>query len=326
MATGLFEGATSVRERTRPPATLPGRVPPGPTGLVFDVQRFSIHDGPGIRTTVFLKGCPLRCDWCHNPESQDRRPELAITESRCIHCGSCGSVCPLGLAGGPYVTDPMRCDRCGRCVAACPTGARRLVGELMTPRRLLEAVERDRPFFDESGGGVTFSGGEPLAQPRFLLACLREARVRGIHTTVDTCGVASPITIRRVAALADLFLYDLKVLDPERHRRFTGVPLEPILDNLRQLDERGARIWLRVPLIPGRNDDVANLEDLARLALGLRTRPRLHLLPYHRLGADKRGRGGRVDRAADVEPPDEAAVARAAGLLQARGLDVRIGG
>jgi pyruvate formate lyase activating enzyme len=193
-------------------------------------------------------------------------------------------------------------------------------------REVLDAVGRDRPFYDESGGGVTFSGGEPLLQWRFLLACLEAARARGLHTAVDTSGFASQRTVMLVAAMTDLFLYDVKVLDPERHLRFTGVPLAPIVRNLRALDEAGTRIWLRMPLVPGYNDDRANLEAVANLVAGLRHTRRLHLLPYHRLGAEKYARLGRAHAMGEVPSPTSDAVEAAATALRTHGLDVRVGG
>jgi pyruvate formate lyase activating enzyme len=331
---GLLESPLRIRAigRRRAEAALDAAVVPEAvaqerwSGVCFDIQRYSIHDGPGIRTTVFLKGCPLACPWCHNPESQALRPEIRVIESRCIHCGSCGPVCPQGLAGGPYPPDPERCLRCGLCAQACPTGTRQLVGRSYGVTDVLRAVERDRPFYDESGGGVTFSGGEPLAQWRFLLACLEAAQAQDLHTAVDTSGFASLVVIRAVAARTNLFLYDLKVLDPERHLRFVGVPLAPILRNLRALDAKGAHIWLRVPYVPGYTDDEENLAALGAFAAGLRHTRRLHLLPYHRLGADKYGRLGRPDRLGDVQAPSPAAVEAAATYLRSFGLDVRVGG
>jgi len=295
-------------------------------GTCFDIQRFSIHDGPGIRTTVFLKGCPLACPWCHNPESQARSVELRIVESRCIACGSCGPACPEGLAGGPTLPDPTSCLQCGACAEACPTGARQQVGRSYTVQEVLDAVDRDRPFYEGAGGGVTFSGGEPLMQAPFLLACLAEARRRDLHTAVDTSGFASRETMLDVAALTDLFLYDLKVLDPRRHRQLTGVPLAPILRNLETLDDAGARIWLRVPVVPGYTDDRANLEALGTFAAHLRHTRRLHLLPFHRLGGDKYSRLGRHDGLEHVQPPSAAAVDAQADFLRSFGLDVHIGG
>ena len=298
----------------------------GPVGLCFDIQRYSLHDGPGIRTTIFLKGCPLSCPWCHNPESLDRRAEIRLVAARCIRCGACHEACPMHLAEPGTAPDPRRCLRCGACAAACPTLARQLVGRTLTVAGFLDAVETDRPFYDESGGGVTFSGGEPLLQWRFLVACLAAARERELHTAVDTSGFASLGTVRRVAALADLFLFDLKVLDEERHRRFTGVPLGPILRNLRALDAAGAQVWLRMPLVPGCNDDRANLEAAGRLVAGLTHVRRLHLLPYRALGEDKLARLGREPRMDGLRPPTPQAVQDAAGLLRSFGIDVHVGG
>ena len=293
-------------------------------GWVFDIQRYSVHDGPGIRTTIFMKGCPLSCPWCHNPEGISGRPEIRIMESRCIHCESCAPACPHGLAGGPFLPDPTVCERCGRCADACPTGARQLVGWSVTAREAIDAAERDRPFYEESGGGVSFSGGEPFFQAPFLLACLAEARRRNLHTVVETCGFASARSITEAAALTDLFLFDLKLLDPERHRRLIGVPLDPIIRNLRILDDAGAQLWIRVPLVPGYNDDERDLEALGRIVASLRGAPRLQLLPYHRLGSDKYARIGRESHMPDVEPTPKS-VAAAAAYLTALGIDARTG-
>jgi pyruvate formate lyase activating enzyme len=301
------------------------RTRPGPVGLCFDIQRFSIHNGPGIRSAVFLKGCPLTCPWCHNPEGRSPRPEVRVIAARCIECGACEAACPEGVARRGVPPDPNSCVRCGHCAEACPTGARQLIGRPMTVDELVSVVVRDRPFYEDSGGGVTFSGGEPFAQPAFLLACLEVLRSGGIHTTVDTCGFAGRAVLRRAADLTDLFLFDLKVMDARRHLEVTGVPLEPILGNLRRLDRWGARIWVRVPFVPGYNDDRANLEAMGAFVAGLRSTRRVHLLPYHRLGTDKRAGLGLDDPVADVPEPVER-LGTAEQILSGFGLDVRIGG
>ena len=298
----------------------------GTTGLVFDVQRYSLHDGPGIRTTVFLKGCPLRCSWCHNPESMNASPELRVFGSRCIGCDACREACPLGLAEGGVMPDPDVCLACGSCVAACPTRARETIGREMTVPELLAAIDADRPFYDESGGGVTFSGGEPLLQWRFLLAMLGAARAKGYHAAVDTSGYATERTILRVAAATDLFLYDLKVMDPVRHVAFTGVPLAPILRNLRALDAAGAEVWIRLPLVPGHNDDDANLEAVGRFVGGLRRTRRIHVLPYHRIASAKYERLGLANPMSEIASPTTGEIERAVAVLGSFDLDVRVGG
>jgi len=258
-------------------------------GIVFNVQRYCIHDGPGIRTTVFLKGCPLDCWWCHNPEGRSPEVELSVAESRCIRCGRCGEVCPEqdGPSGAPAGTEPDRCTRCGRCVAACPTEARQMVGRSMSSSELVAELLKDRIFYDESQGGVTFSGGEPLAQPEFLAASLRACRSEGIHTAVDTCGYGPQDVLLSLAPLVDLFLYDLKTVDERLHVEHTGVSNAAILDNLRALGRVHEQIWLRVPVIAGLNDNEAELEAIARLAREVPGVRQVHLLPYHELGSHK---------------------------------------
>ncbi len=308
---------------------------PGPAlaqtrGRVFNIQRFAVHDGPGVRTTVFLKGCPLACDWCHNPESRAAQPEVSVVADRCIQCGSCLEVCEQGavirLTDGSYSVDPVRCTVCGECTEACPTGARRVVGEERAVDDIIDEVVKDQVFFEESGGGVTFSGGEPLAQADFLLALLAESRERGLHTCVDTSGLAAERTVLQVASTTDLFLYDVKLIDNTRHSIFTGVDNRVILSNLVALARAGAEAWIRVPFIPSINGDGADLDELAAFLGGLEKRYPVFLLPYHLIAQDKYGRLGYEYPLAGLEPPSAAQLQTAAARLRDGGLQVTIGG
>jgi pyruvate formate lyase activating enzyme len=298
------------------------------TDIIFDIKQFSIHDGPGIRTTVFLKGCPLSCWWCHNPEGQAMEPELILRPERCIGCGACLETCEHGAISqdeGHIVTDRERCTACGACVQVCYAEARALVGREVTVAEVLDAIERDTAFYDQSGGGVTISGGEPLAQPDFLRELLRACQARGLHTTLDTCGCAPWEALDSVRQYVDLFLYDLKLMDDERHRAFTGVSNRPILENLRRLSREGHRIVLRVPVIPGINDDEENLRAMRTFAADLPHLERVDLLPYHRIGRDKYQRLGKPCPMPETEPPSEARMAEIAQILGSFGVEIRQG-
>ncbi len=279
---------------------------PAPTAVIFDIQRFSLHDGPGIRTTVFLKGCPLSCVWCHNPESWDPRPVLAYTESLCVHCGACAGVCPAGahepgnFTGAVHRIDRDACHRfsgdtpCGRCVAVCPSGALSVAGAVYRPEQLWEAIAHDTPYFGiGEGGGVTLSGGEPMAAVEFLDAFLS---ARGsTHVCVDTSGEAPEESFRRLAPRVDLFLFDIKAADPAEHLRLCGRDNSRILANLDYLSGAGARVLLRLPLVPGINDSD---EHLAGIAAVLARYPDIigaQLMPYHRMGSAKAVRFGLED-------------------------------
>jgi pyruvate formate lyase activating enzyme len=300
------------------------------TGWVFNIQRFSIHDGPGIRTTVFLKGCPLRCLWCSNPESLRMEPHVMYWRERCIRCGACLAVCPRSAivvdeAGCRQVL-PELCDLCGRCLEECYTGALEQIGRLMTVDEVLSIVEKDRLFYDESEGGVTLSGGEPTAQPRFSQRLLQSCQERGIHTAIETCGHAVWNVWQTILPHLDLILYDLKEINPTRHKRYTAVSNELILDNLRRLARTDKTIIVRRPIIPGYNDDQESIHALACFVHELGTVHEIHLLPYHRFGRDKYERLGMKYPMGDVPSLREEEVTGLRDTLVSHGFRVKIGG
>jgi pyruvate formate lyase activating enzyme len=300
------------------------------TGVVFDVQRFSLHDGAGIRTLVFVKGCSLRCLWCCNPESQSASTELTVSPARCIRCGLCAEACPhLAMALNPTghaAPDRSRCKVCGLCVDACPSGARVLRGRAVTVDELLKEVERDMVIYRVSGGGVTVSGGEPLLQAAFVAEFLAACRQQGIHTAIETCGYAPWEDFAQVLAHTDLTLFDFKHPDTESHRRLTGVGNEAIMANLRRAVATRARIILRMPLIPEYNADADTVRAVACFArtLGI---SELHLIPYHDLGEAKYRSLGREYTLAGLKlmAPEHVEALRHA-ALENGGMTVRIGG
>lgn len=300
------------------------------TGYIFDIKRFALHDGPGIRTTLFLKGCPLSCLGCHNPEGQRSGPELLFRLDRCTLCGDCVPACPrqaIALTENTIHIDPHRCELSGACVQACLPGALELVGRPRSAEDLLEILERDRIYYDESGGGVTLSGGDPFAQPDFLEALLLGCRDREIPAVVDTCGHVAPETFRRLIPLAEGVLFDLKVMDPEAHEAFTGVHNRWILENLAWVANGSCtRLTVRVPLIPGVNDSRENLGATTAFLLALQRVPPVDLLPYHRLGVDKYHRMGKEYSMAEVVPPGPEGIGRAVRLLREAGLNVTVRG
>jgi pyruvate formate lyase activating enzyme len=301
---------------------------PEPTALIFNIMRFAVQDGPGIRTTVFFKGCPLACAWCHNPESQSFRLDVLYSRDRCVLCGDCAAACPehaITRVNGSMATSFALCVRCGACLEHCATEARQIAGRRITLGELIAEIEKDVVFFDESGGGVTLSGGEPLSQPHFASALLRECRKRGIHSVLETCGFAHRATFLEVAGCADLVLFDLKLPDPEKHRRYTGVPNEMILGNLEALAASGRPTLVRIPVVPGINDSDSDIDAFAGLLshAGVRV---VELLPYHRTAIDKYERMGATYRCADTTEPTPAGMARFAGALTGAGIEVANGG
>ncbi len=299
------------------------------SGLIFNIQRYSIHDGPGIRTTVFFKGCPLRCMWCHNPEGMSPQPEILVVESRCISCGECRRVCPKpthGEDGDQYDNGRSRCILCGSCVAACPSGARELAGKPVGIADVIGQILRDRIFYDQSGGGVTFSGGEPLMQPEFLRAVLEECRRIGIHTAVDTCGYCAPDHILGIAPLTDLFLYDVKFMAEDEHIKYTGCSNLPILENLASLGRVHRNIWIRIPVIPGINDDDDHFEEAARFAASVPGVRQVNLLPYHKIGIAKFHRVGLSYQLKQVGDPAAERLETLKRMFLARGLKTTTGG
>ncbi len=270
-------------------------------GKIFDIQRLSVHDGPGIRTTVFMKGCPLRCAWCHNPESQSLLPSLAYNAEKCIGCGRCATACRRhSFDGGVHRIDRDGCDGQGACASVCPTGALELYGRDAELEEIMGVLLRDRAFYKSSGGGLTVSGGEPLCQPDFLCALLERARAEGIHTCIETCGYASEAVIRRVLPLVDIFLYDFKESDDALHRKYTGVSSVKIIENLRLVDSLGGKTVLRCPIIPGINDRESHLDAIAELAANLSNVLEVNVMAYHLLGTAKYGELGMEDKMVGV--------------------------
>ena len=274
--------------------------------MIFDVERSSFVDGPGIRTTVFFKGCNLACAWCHNPESQKRTPQLLFYQNKCTGCGTCRQKCPHGLAS---------CELCGACALYCPSNAREICGREYTLDEVLCEVKKDRLFYESSGGGVTFSGGECMLQIEFLCEALKKCKESGIHTAVDTAGHVPYTSFERILPHTDLFLYDFKCFDSERHKRYTGVGNELILENLARLLQSGKSIWIRIPIIPDVNDSVDEMKKI-KAFLDLHGAPeKIELLPYHALGEHKYAAMGK--EAQVFSAPSEETMATLRGVFTA---------
>lgn len=300
-------------------------------GLIFDIKRYSINDGPGIRVTVFFKGCPLSCTWCHNPESQSPKTQKLYTASRCIGCGKCVEACHenalLLNSGAGIITNFEHCTLCGRCAAVCPTRAVEISGKQLGLEQIMTAIRKETLLMDTSGGGVTFSGGEPLQHPDLLIGLLKACGKEGFHRAVDTSGYARWKILEEVSAHTDLFLYDLKHMDPEMHKQFTGVSNHLILENLKLLAGKGCNIAIRVPLIEGFNTDDLNISLTAAFISALPENARtIQLLPYHSIAAKKYEKlGGRYDPG-NLEEPSATRIAECLEIFRQYGLIATIGG
>lgn len=300
-------------------------------GILFNIQGYCIHDGPGIRTSVFLKGCPLRCLWCQNPESHSFHPELLFVEERCTGCGRCVEVCPekaIRLRGKTSQTDRALCKSTGLCAKACPNGARTILGRRAAAAEVFKEIAADSLFYQESGGGITLSGGEPLAQPEFASSILKKCREAGFHTALDTCGYANWTTAVEVMRYVSLVLFDFKHMNPELHKKFTGVSNELILENARKIHhELSIPMRARVTLVPGHNDSPENLEAIARfVAQELSKEIPVHLISYHRLGEAKWERLDKRSATASIGIPGERQLAESCRIFESFGLTAILGG
>ena len=300
-------------------------------GKIFNIQHYSIHDGPGIRTTVFFMGCPLRCWWCQNPESQGFQPVIFFDGEKCVGCGQCVEACPEGaiqVIEGKSKTNRDQCKGHGNCVEVCSYDARSLLGRNATAGEVFEAVNSDSIFYQNSGGGVTISGGDPVAQPDFAISILKLCREAGIHTAIETCGFAKWDILKAILDYTDLVLYDIKHMDAAIHKKYTAVSNELILDNAKRIRaELNLPVLARLPIIPGCNDSLENLESAARfIAHELGNEVKVHLLPYHRLGETKYERMEINEGCVHIEPPSDERMEELKKMFESFGLTVAIGG
>ncbi|MBY9003571.1 MAG: glycyl-radical enzyme activating protein [Candidatus Lokiarchaeota archaeon] len=269
-------------------------------GIIFDIQNYAIYDGPGIRTLIFLLGCPLKCKWCQNPESQQLQPQMSYFEEKCVGCCNCAATCPnnaLSLINGRIIRNTSLCKTCGACISACPNGVMEKIGENRELDELVEILLMDKPFFDNSGGGITISGGEPTMQINFLFELLKTLKNKGIHTAIETCGYFNENLIDKLVKYVDLFLFDIKLMDSEKHKQFTDVLNEKILTNFSKILYKvgNERIIPRIPLIPGVNTDLITIQQIITFLHGIDYKGIIHLMPYNKLTKTKYEKVGMGD-------------------------------
>jgi pyruvate formate lyase activating enzyme len=295
--------------------------------VIFNIQRFCVQDGPGIRTTVFFKGCPLRCQWCSNPESQNDCPEVAHRNSLCNKCGRCFEICPpqaISMIDEGVAIDRNKCNNCGKCVEVCIPEALKVYGKEMSIDEVYQDVVRDKPFYQNSGGGVTASGGEPLANADFVAELFKRCRDAGIHTCIETCGYATAGSWDKVLPYTDLVLYDLKLMDDPLHRKMTGQSNEKIMQNLRHIVDRGVPIIIRIPVIPGINDTKENLIGTARFVADRDGLKSVNLLQYHRFGESKYAMLDRKYELEKLEPQEFSQLEELKSIFKSFNLDCEV--